>query len=360
MKKDYTNEIDLLRFLAAIAVVIYHWAFMGHAFGTIAMSYEALAGIGKYGYLGVQLFFIISGFVIIMSAGNATVASFTIARIIRLYPAYWLCCTLSFIAILSFPQTKFSASVSTYLYNMTMLEGFLSKPFIDHSYWTLTVEIRFYALVATVILLGQIRRVEMFVIAWLLAVIALNFYPVALLAKYLMPKFAPYFIAGTLFYFIRTKGLSLLRMVALAVTWVMALRASLAQVDELESLYSTSFSPVVIGIVITTFFIVMLLIATRMTGRLGSMKWTLLGSLTYPLYLIHQTVGLLIFDALYPAVNRHLLFWGTFAAALGFAYLMTTYIEQRYAPRLRDLLTKAWAPFGNWIQLLGHRLRNAV
>ncbi|MBB3118347.1 acyltransferase family protein [Pseudoduganella violacea] len=360
MKKDYTNEIDLLRFLAAIAVVFFHWGFLGYADGTIAMSYDVLGRASQYGYLGVQLFFIISGFVIIMSAGNATVASFTIARIIRLYPAYWLCCTLSFIAILSFDQTKFSASLSTYLYNMTMLEGFLSKPFIDHSYWTLTVEIRFYFLVALVILLGQIRKAELFVLGWLAAIIALEFYPVAFLAKHLMQKFAPYFIAGTLFYFIRANGLSARRIAALVVSWAMAVRASLSQANELSAQNSISYDPVIVGVVISIFFVVMFLVAIRKTGRLGSMKWTLLGSLTYPLYLIHQTVGFLIFNALYPAVNRHLLFWGTLAGALCFAYLVTTYVEQRYASRLRSVLTMAWVPFDSRLQALGQKLRNVA
>ena len=62
-------EIDLLRFVAAFAVVLFHYTFRGaagEAFTSVA--YPELAGITKYGCLGVDLFFIISGFVILMTS----------------------------------------------------------------------------------------------------------------------------------------------------------------------------------------------------------------------------------------------------------------------------------------------------
>src|SRR3954467_14113203 len=51
------NEIDLLRFLAALAVVFYHYAFRGYAADNMTvMPYPLLAPAAKYGYLGVDLF----------------------------------------------------------------------------------------------------------------------------------------------------------------------------------------------------------------------------------------------------------------------------------------------------------------
>ncbi len=54
------NTIDLLRFAAAVLVVFYHYAFRGYAAdGMSVMPYPLLAPIAKYGYLGVDLFFLI-------------------------------------------------------------------------------------------------------------------------------------------------------------------------------------------------------------------------------------------------------------------------------------------------------------
>jgi len=55
--KDRVNELDLLRFLAALAVVFHHYSLNGFAANSqTIMPYPVLASISKYGYLGVNLF----------------------------------------------------------------------------------------------------------------------------------------------------------------------------------------------------------------------------------------------------------------------------------------------------------------
>jgi peptidoglycan/LPS O-acetylase OafA/YrhL len=54
-------EIDLLRFLAALSVVLFHYTYFGPmAKDYSPISYPELGRFGRYGYLGVELFFIIS------------------------------------------------------------------------------------------------------------------------------------------------------------------------------------------------------------------------------------------------------------------------------------------------------------
>jgi len=87
-------EIDLLRFIAAISVVFYHYAFIGVTRPDYnPLVFPALVPIAKYGYLGVELFFIISGYVVLLSAQGKTVRQFFVSRVTRLYPAYWVACT---------------------------------------------------------------------------------------------------------------------------------------------------------------------------------------------------------------------------------------------------------------------------
>ena len=90
MSKTRVNEIDLLRFFAALAVAFYHYAFRGYAANNLSiMPYPLLEPIAKYGFLGVELFFMISGFVILMTAASGSLKGFIVSRIVRLYPAVW-------------------------------------------------------------------------------------------------------------------------------------------------------------------------------------------------------------------------------------------------------------------------------
>ncbi len=83
------SELDLMRFCAALAVVFFHYAFRGFWADHVSkMPYPWLAPVAKYGHLGVELFFMISGFVILMTATNHTVRGFVVCRMVRLYPAF--------------------------------------------------------------------------------------------------------------------------------------------------------------------------------------------------------------------------------------------------------------------------------
>src|SRR3954467_13086305 len=88
MERDRIPELDLLRFTAAAGVVLFHatdWP--AHA--------TALTHASTFGFMGVPLFFMISGFVILMTAQNRSGIEFVNSRIARLYPSYWICVLLS-------------------------------------------------------------------------------------------------------------------------------------------------------------------------------------------------------------------------------------------------------------------------
>jgi peptidoglycan/LPS O-acetylase OafA/YrhL len=98
-KKTRFTEIDLLRFLAAFSVMFFHYTIRGYADGDelSPVKFSMLSIFSRYGYLGVDLFFLISGFVILMTAIDRSAKSFIISRMVRLYPAFWMCCTLTFL-----------------------------------------------------------------------------------------------------------------------------------------------------------------------------------------------------------------------------------------------------------------------
>lgn len=170
-------EIDLLRFVAAISVVIYHYTFIGATRSNYnPLVFPEFAPITKYGYLGVELFFIISGYVVLLSAQGKTVRQFFVSRVTRLYPAYWVACTLTFLVKIvwgagtnaSLPMTDdLGAGPMQYVYNMTMLQSFIGIRNMDGPYWSLAVEITFYFLISLLIGYYLLRYVDWFLLLWL-------------------------------------------------------------------------------------------------------------------------------------------------------------------------------------------------
>jgi peptidoglycan/LPS O-acetylase OafA/YrhL len=335
MRYSRVNEIDLLRFIAALAVVFFHYAFRGYAAnGLSVMPYPLLAPVAKYGYLGANLFFMISGFVILMTAEQGNLRSFVASRVVRLYPAFWVCCTITFIVTLFLGSPRFTATLSQYLANMTMLSGYAGVDWIDGSYWSLFVEVKFYALVCVVLVMRRMRDVELILVGWLLLSIVGEYWPNKYLRYFLILDYSAYFIAGATCFLIWSRGRSIARSgVVLLCLWL-ALFQSGKAVANMREHYNVEVETWVSGALITLLFVVMVLVALRATGAFGRTRWVVAGALTYPLYLIHQNVGYMVFNAAYPTVNAHVLFWGTFAAMLAAAYAVHVHVERRLAPVL--------------------------
>jgi peptidoglycan/LPS O-acetylase OafA/YrhL len=346
MNKPRAYEIDLLRFLAAIAVVLFHYAFRGYVAHSSSMPYPWLEPVAKYGSYGVDLFFMISGFVILMSASSGSIKHFVISRIVRLYPAFWICCTLTFLVLITFGKGQ--PTLPQYFSNMTMLSNFklmqmlVPKPHIDGAYWSLMVEIRFYILVAVVLMLRQIHRAELFLTAWLVTVILFELTGMDRLDDILIVEYAAYFIGGAMAYQIWAHGVSSLRLGVIGVSWIVALYENWLSLPKFEAATHTSMDRGIIFSLVTVFFLLMLLIATKKTGWIGRVNWMKFGALTYPLYLVHQAIGYVIFNNLYPGWNPHVLLWGTVAFMLVIAYVITTYFERPIGDALKKQLNRSW------------------
>jgi peptidoglycan/LPS O-acetylase OafA/YrhL len=341
MKNQRINEIDLLRFLAALAVVFFHLAFRGYAAdGLTAMSYPLLAPVAKYGYLGVNLFFTISGFVILMTVANGSISKFMISRFVRLYPAYWVCCTITFLAIMAVGKPQFSASIVQYLINMTMLNGFVNMASIDGAYWSLLIEMKFYILVGILLAIKKIHKIEIFVFAWLIASTFLTIGRIGIFNFILFPEYSTYFIAGAIYFKIWSEGVSQARLWILCGSWLLAICQSIKSLPEFEQHYSTSLNYYLVTAIITGFFFIMFLVATRNTGTIGNRSWVLVGAITYPLYLIHQNLGFIVFNIAYPRLDRHIVFWGTLMLTIAIAYAVNRWIEQRFTPPMKNTLNR--------------------
>jgi peptidoglycan/LPS O-acetylase OafA/YrhL len=351
MTRTRVNEIDLLRFLAALSVVFFHYAFRGPAGGYSAMPYPLLAPVAEYGFLGVELFFMISGFVVLMTAaGSARLRDFCISRFVRLYPAFWTCCTMTYLATVAL-ATPQSVTFVQYLFNMTMVADLFRVRLLEGAYWSLLVEIRFYALVAALLTIGRIYQAQRYIVIWLLACIALEvlalfqgtWIPAGALhylRSFLIVEYAAYFVAGATCFLIWEKGITPGKLAVLAASWGLAIFQSEIIIRKVRDDNATTAlnSGVVIGI-LTLFFLVMLLIALRRTGPIARYRWPLAGAISYPLYLLHQNIGYLVFNRFYPGLSAHVLFWSATLAAVGAAYGVHVLVERRLASRIKIFLT---------------------
>jgi peptidoglycan/LPS O-acetylase OafA/YrhL len=332
MTPGRVNELDLLRFVAALAVVLFHYAFRGHAADAMsAMPYPLLASTFKYGYLALESLFMISGFVISMTVTNRGLRHFVISRIVRLYPAFWVCCTITFAVTLAIGAPRYSATVGQYLANMTMLSGFVGVPSIDGAYWFLYIELIFYAAVAAALAIGGIHRYPWFLALWLLAEIALEALPIGRHPYRLLADYSVCFIAGAQFFLVWSQGISPTRLIMIGVCLAVALFQAINRLPGFEAHYHTSMNRYVVAGIIAASFLALLLISLRRTGAMGRTRWLLAGAISYPLYLLHQHIGYMIFNALYPAVNSHVIFWGTLAVMMGAAFAVHVFIEKRFA-----------------------------
>ena len=293
------------------------------------MPYPLLAPVAKYGYLGVHLFFIISGFVILMTAANGSLRSFLISRLVRLYPAFWACCTITALFIVAIGAPRFNVSLAKYLINMTMLNEYFGVPSVDGAYWSLFVEMRFYALVCVVLLMRKIHQAQFILTLWLIASVALQMMPSYRLSQLLITSYSAFFIAGATFYLIWSEGFSIPKFGIVILSWGLAVFRSVNDLQDFEKHFNTGMSGFIVAGIITLFFMAMLLVSLKGTGIFGQTRWIIAGSLTYPLYLLHQNIGFILFNIAYPAINVHVIFWGTLFLMIGAAYVVHNFIEKR-------------------------------
>jgi peptidoglycan/LPS O-acetylase OafA/YrhL len=151
--------LDVIRFCAALMVTLFHlsywsWAPANSLTKSISgglVKFPSLAGVTWIGWVGVEVFFVISGFVISYSAAGATPFGFLRSRILRLYPSAWICATATLVTILLTGGGN-SDTISEYARAMTL---WIQGPWIDGVYWTLGIEIIFYTVIFLVLCLGR-------------------------------------------------------------------------------------------------------------------------------------------------------------------------------------------------------------
>ena len=344
MNKNNTRfyEIDFLRFVAAVAVVLFHYMFRGFAEGGYSpISYAPFDQYAQYGYLGVHLFFMISGFVILLTAMKRDVVQFVISRIVRLYPAFWAGVSFTAIMIVFFGGELFTVSFPQYLSNLSMVDGFLGVEPVDGVYWTLLVEIKFYALIFIILLIKKVENVDWFLAGWLAIQVVDVIAPLPSLVQFIFfPEWGSYFVSGALFYLLKLRGFKWQYFALLSLSFVLSLYHASNETVELGQFYNTVFNPLVAMIFVSLFYLIFILVISNKLTWFRS-AWVLkVGALTYPLYLIHQNVGFMLFNIFDGVINKYLLLIAVFLFVLVIAWLIHNVVEKNLSLGLKKLLNK--------------------
>ena len=317
-KKRFT-EIDALRGIAAIIVVLYHYIILyDEKFGHIKENYIEIFSFGHY---GVQLFFIISGFVIYMSVLKVrSTSDFLTKRAIRLYPTYIFAIIVTFAVVGISSLGTLKTGAADMLVNLTMFQDFFGFKNVDGVYWSLRVELTFYLLMAMLLVFKLERKVMIFTGLWLLVSAAIQLTNgivdtemTSLLEKFSMSNYCQMFIIGIMFYYIWQHGNHL--------KYTLMIFAAVV--------YDFSFEGFTNGM-FTLFFIgVFYLILNDKMQWLKSDTLVYLGALSFPLYLIHQNIGYIIIHKLESMGYMHEVFLIIpIGISLILAHLILHYVEK--------------------------------
>jgi exopolysaccharide production protein ExoZ len=304
LNSGYVYGIDLVRFACAVGVAVYHLT----------------AAAGKYfwvmpfGWIGVEVFFVISGFVIANSAHGATARQFVVGRFLRLYPTAWCAALFTFPLFLLLPGRHESPLLTLGL-SLLLLHG----PFLASAYWTLPIEISFYFLVYLMVKFQRFRNIQalaVILILWSapnliaavlksLGLVHWNWVVIGYGAEnMLLLRHGEYFGLGIVVWLFKERRIGKLGFIVAGVALVLGYMEIYSRTIQFQSgmmlanvmpqtawthlpiasigAFSAGFAAIVLSVEFNHLFPTNAVL--RRTVRI-------LGLMTYPFYLLHQRVG---------------------------------------------------------------------
>ena len=333
--------LDGLRIAAAIGVILYHYT--GRYPSQVA-DFGWFAYVTTYAAVGVYLFFMISGFVILMTAWGRDLPNYIGSRVGRLFPTYWAAVLIAGLIVFalrpSFPADPAEdLGWDDWALNFTMVHSAFGAENSDGIYWTLYMELKFYVLIALFMLIGITRhRILAFVLIWPVLGALAQQNGGDVLAEILMPHYAPLFSIGMVLYLVHLDG-RFRPDTTLALGFNLAFMAYQSNGPYAAFMTRTDDITASGGIIAVILLFGVLTIWAFSCTRLQYVRWgwlTTAGALTYPLYLIHERLGWYVIEVL----QRH--DWAAWPAMLAAvatvfaaAYLLYRCVDVPFSGRLR-------------------------
>lgn len=310
--KSRIKYLDGLRGVAILLVVLFH----SYARWQSIYPYKDMFNNVKifyFGWIGVQLFFIISGFVIALTLEKSkSMSDFMIRRWLRLFPAMFVCSLFVFLTAPLFSERpEGQPALMDLLPGISFINEWwwykllhVQVGLLDGSFWSLFVEVKFYIVFGTLyFLVGSTAAIGVMFAFFILAKIVplLPFAPTLFsfnlswavtILRELSAQHFGWFVAGALFYRYKTGDARSL-VSALLVSGIAALVVR-----------DLMLGAAAAGFAVALLFSVSLI--SESAQKILSQRWLLFfGFISYPLYLIHQNmmVAMIIkLGLMFPAV----------------------------------------------------------
>ena len=312
-------EIESVRALAITMVLAFHffarWSTPIYPFDIYPHKLEIIREISQFGYMGVQLFFMVSGFVILSSLENqVSFKTFAIARVKRIYPGLFVAIPIVYVVCNLLNQSFIApVPISSLLPSLTLVgPDFLNFWFATNFTWTtgvlwsLFVEIQFYLIAGFLYFVSQKFT---FVTKLFVFAISIQFIKIILSisntdAKNALDALLPinnyiwWFLAGSIFWKIRnSQDSGKLRII---------LFFSICFILVSSNFESSQFRFSLIPSLLTILFFILFLFIAQNSKKVRFLKvspivW--LGGLSYEFYLIHESIGVSMISKINEATN---------------------------------------------------------
>lgn len=346
------QALDGMRAIAILLVIGFHYGARWttpHIHGNLYPYGDVLARwpLITHGNMGVELFFIVSGFVIALTlAGCTGWREFALKRCARLGPTMWLCAAITFVGLALIPEAPFHPEARDFLPSLSFIDPSLftrlfHSPFgsIDGVYWSLFIEVKFYFWAALLYFSGRRDRFLARCFSALLIVEAVDLGAriwgqtavSGLLEFFVFPGYLPWFAAGVGFYELyrnRSNGLAAATVIA---AWLI-LVARIASGDTIDSA----------ELLISVAFLALFAAFVYQPRLLAPLQWRPLvsiGAASYSLYLLHQSLGVALIAWL-----AHVLGWWGEARSLVLAPLvgLLFILAATWIYRVWEVPAKSW------------------
>ena len=336
-EQHHQSELDILTIIAGISVVLFHYTFRGYAADNMStLHFPVLGSIFKYGYLGTYSFLILSGYKILLSAQNKSALKFILYRISRLYPSFWVAVCLTTFATLFWGGNRYHIEPLQFIINLTMLSGYVGIESVDSVYWFMFVVLKFYFLVVVLIMLNVVKYHKYIAGIWLAMSLVITFNPIPKIGFFLIPDYSSFLISGMIFCSARKEGWDLYKSIVISISLLFSLYKIEQGLPGFNKHYGTDLSLFVVLLIITFIYLFMFFASINKNHIKLSSAFIALALCTYPLYLIHQHIGFMLFNNYGNAENKYILLAATIFLMVSISLTIVKYID----PYLVNVINK--------------------
>ena len=342
----------MVRIITALWVVAFHWFLIKSPGRNLKVPYDTswlpkwLYGVSNLGWLGVDIFFILSGAVISMSALGKDATSFASARFMRIFPAYFIC-TLSALFCIPLAYRGYSNRI-VYGHALFGLQFWTGDNSIVGVAYTLKFELTFYLLIFLAMLrFKNFQKQHLLYMAgfFLLACAIVPSISSSLAANLLCFPFGPYFIFGIALANMGTRNANEKYFLLLALTCTPFV-ISIIHLRVTQNQHSDLYGVVIAWVTTLALWLIAIMVKfegsprrlKRESSRFhASRSIAVLSLMTYPLYLLHAETGQpLISFFVKEGLSSKVSMLISLITVLLFSYVLVQFLE----PSARRLLGK--------------------